>query len=282
MGQAGNRAGQNLIAPHASSPPRYSVVLPVFNEGANIGAFCRRAVAELPLGYELLVCYDFDEDDTLPALKDLPADQRLHDVRLVKNDLGLGVRFAIDAGLRAARAPVVVVMMADLADDLSCVEPMVSRVEDGCDVVASSRYMRGGRQIGGPWLKGLISRLAGVSLWWIAGLPTHDATNSFKAYRRAFLERTPIESREGFSLALELTVKAHFTGGRVAEVPGTWRDRSGGESRFKLIAWLPQYLRWYLWAFNQSRRARYLGALMVAVVAIMLAVPLLWLRPDLN
>ena len=267
---------------HASSTPRYSVVLPVFNEGANIGEFCRRAVAELPPGYELLVCYDFDEDDTLPALNELPASEKPHDVRLVKNDLGPGVRFAIEAGMRAARAPVVLVMMADLADDFSCVEPMVSRVEDGCDVVASSRYMRGGRQIGGPWLKGLCSRLAGVSLRWIAGLPTHDATNSFKAYRRAFLARTRIESRAGFSLALELTVKAHFTGGRVAEVPGIWRDRSGGESRFRLVAWLPQYLHWYFWAFNQSRRVRYLGAVAVVGLALTLAVSHLWLRPDLN
>lgn len=264
---------------HASSTPRYSVVLPVFNEGANIGEFCRRAVAELPPGYELLVCYDFDEDDTLPALNELPASEKPHDVRLVKNDLGPGVRFAIEAGMRAARAPVVLVMMADLADDFSCVEPMVSRVEDGCDVVASSRYMRGGRQIGGPWLKGLCSRLAGVSLRWIAGLPTHDATNSFKAYRRAFLARTRIESRAGFSLALELTVKAHFTGGRVAEVPGIWRDRSGGESRFKLVAWLPQYLHWYFWAFNQSRRVRYLGAVAVVVLAVTLAVSYLCCAP---
>ena len=184
--------------------------------------------------------------------------------------------------MRAARAPVVVVMMAGLADDFSCVEPMVSRVEDGCDVVASSRYMRGGRQIGGRWVKGLVSRLAGVSLRWIAGLPTHDATNSFKAYRRAFLERTRIESRVGFSLALELTVKAHFTGGRVAEVPGIWRGRTGGESRFKLVAWLPQYVHWYLWAFNQSRRVSYLGAVAVVALAVTLAVSHLGLRPDMN
>lgn len=249
--------------PRPAPTPRYSIVLPVFNEGANIGQFCRRAAAELPPGYELLVCYDFDDDDTLPALAGLPADEKPHDVRPVKNDLGPGVRYAIEAGMRAASAPVVLVMMADLADDFACVEEMVSRVEQGVDVVASSRYMRGGRQIGGPWLKGMFSRLAGVSLHWIGGLPTHDATNSFKAYRRVFLERTRIDSRVGFSLALELTVKAHFGGGRVAEVPGTWRDRTGGQSRFKLVAWLPQYLHWYLWAFGRSRRFRLLAAVAV-------------------
>ena len=76
-------------------------------------------------------------------------------------------------------------------------------------------------------------------------------TNSFKAYRKDFLDRTPIESEAGFSLGLELTVKAHFGGERVEELPATWRDRTAGESRFRLAAWLPLYLRWYVWALRR-------------------------------
>lgn len=115
--------------------------------------------------------------------------------------------------------------------------------------------MAGGEQRGGPWLKGLLSRLAGLTLHRLAGLPVHDPTNSFKAYRKDFLDRTSIESRAGFSIALELTVKAHFSGERVEEVPSVWQDRVGGKSRFRLVAWLPQYLRWYLLAF----RCRWFG-----------------------
>ncbi len=230
--------------------PRYSVVLPVFNEADNIGPFCRKARAELPAGYELLVCYDMDTDTTLPALAALPPGDRPARIRLIRNELGPGVRYAIEAGMRAAAAPVVVVMMADLSDDFRRVEEMVRLVEDGADVACASRYSPGGEQIGGPWLKGKLSRLAGWSLHHGAGLPTLDPTNSFKAYRRAYLERTRIESTAGFSLGLELTVKAHFGGGRVAEVPASWYDRTAGESRFRLRKWLPQYLRWYGWAFQ--------------------------------
>lgn len=232
--------------------PRYSVVVPVFNEAENIGPFCRAALDHLPSPYELLVCYDFDGDTTLPALSALPVDQKPADVRHVLNDLGRGVRYAIDAGMRAARAPVVVVMMADLSDDFLKVDEMVRRVESGADVVCASRYMRGGRQCGGPRFKGLLSRTAGVTLCWFAGLPTHDPTNSFKAYRKDFLDRTPIESTDGFTLSLELTVKAHFSGGRVEEVPATWNDRVAGRSRFQLRKWLPLYLRWYLAAFKAA------------------------------
>jgi hypothetical protein len=141
--------------------------------------------------------------------------------------------------------------MADLSDDLAVVPRMVELIRDeGYDVVCASRYMRGGRQIGGPRLKGLLSRAAGVSLHWLASLPTHDATNAFRAYRRSILEEFPIESRAGFAYSLEILAKAHAAGRRITEVPSTWRDRSAGQSRFRLRAWLPHYLRWYLYALT--------------------------------
>jgi glycosyltransferase involved in cell wall biosynthesis len=233
----------------------YSMVVPVFNEAENIGAFCRTAKAQLPGNYELLICYDFDADNTLPALESLAPQDKPPGLRLVRNSLGRGVRFAIEAGMRAATAPVVVVTMADLSDDFSRIGEMVQRARDGADVVSGSRYMQGGQQIGGPKIKGALSRIAGLTLHWLTGLPTHDPTNSFKAYRRDFLQKTPIESTAGFCLALELTVKAHFGGGRVEEVPAKWQDRTAGQSRFKLMKWLPMYLHWYLWAF----RRRWIG-----------------------
>lgn len=238
--------------------PRYSLVVPVYNEGENIAAFCR-ALRQAPPGYELLVCYDFPGDDTLPALERLPAEDRPEVLRTILNTRGRGVRFAIEEGMRAAAAPVVVVSMADLSDDFSRLGEMVARAEAGADVVCASRYVAGGRQLGGPRFKAFLSRAAGVTLHHLSGLPTHDPTNSFKAYRRDFLERTPIESEAGFALALELTVKAHFLGGRVEEVPATWNGRTKGESRFRLLAWLPHYLRWYFWALGRRFRGRRAG-----------------------
>jgi hypothetical protein len=187
---------------------------------------------------------------TLPAVAAIPAEGKPPLIRLVRNRLGPGVRYAIEAGFQAAAAPVVIVSMADLSDDYSRIEEMISRAEAGADVVCASRYMKGGRQIGGPWFKKLLSRLAGLSLRWLTGLPTHDPTNSFKAYRRDFLRRTTIQSAAGFCLGLELTVKAHFGGGRVEEVPACWTDRTAGSSRFRLSAWLPHYLRWYVCALR--------------------------------
>jgi len=117
-------------------------------------------------------------------------------------------------------------------------------------VVCGSRYMKGGRQTGGPLLKRLLSRTAGLTLNLLAGVPTKDVTNSFKMYRTAFLQSLTFESTGGFEIGMEAVVKAYVAGGRIAEVPSVWTDRIEGESRFRLWKWLPNYLRWYLYAFR--------------------------------
>jgi glycosyltransferase involved in cell wall biosynthesis len=235
---------------------RYSVVVPVLNEHEVIGEFCAKAVELLPPDYEVLICYDNAADTTLPAIAALPADAKPRNIRFVQNTLGRGVRYAIDTGMRAAKAPIVLVTMADLSDDFKDVDEMVRRAEQGADVVTGSRYMPGGRQVGGPKFKGFLSRIAGLTLYHVAGLGTHDPTNSFKAYRKDFLDNTPIESEAGFVFGMELTLKSHFGGGRVEQVPTTWLDRTAGESRFRLMKWLPIYLHWFRWAFRQRLLGR--------------------------
>ena len=160
------------------------------------------------------------------------------------------------AGIAESRGNYVLISMADGSDEPGIVDLMVAMAKGGADVVSASRYMRGGHQVGGPLLKRLMSRAAGLTLHWFGGVATHDPTNNFKLYSRRLLDETPIESEAGFELALELTVKATIAGRRVAEVPTTWRDRTAGESNFKLRKWLPHYLRWY-WVAMRGRASRH-------------------------
>lgn len=232
-----------------NSAPQVDLVMPVFNEGPNIAEALRRIDREIPTEKRLLIVYDFDEDDTLPVVHSLAENYPW--VSTVKNTRGKGVINAIRAGFHAAAAPIVIVTMADLSDDLSVVPEMVRRInEENFDIVCASRYMPGGRQIGGPKIKAFLSRAAGLSLHWLTGLPSRDATNAFRAYRRTVLESIEIESEGGFEYTLELTVKAFARGHKITEVPCTWRDRSAGRSRFRLWRWLPHYLRWYGYALT--------------------------------
>ena len=224
-----------------------SGVMPVFKEGETIVPVVRALAAGISTPHEILVVYDFDEDPTVPVIERLSAE--LPAVRGLRNDLGRGVLNAMKAGIAAGSGDYVLITMADGSDEPGVVDPMVALARDGADVVSASRYMRGGRQLGGPPLKRLMSRAAGLTLHWFARVPTHDPTNNFKLYSRRFLDSIRIESSAGFELALELTVKATLAGRRVAEVPTTWRDRTAGQSNFKLRKWLPHYLHWYREAF---------------------------------
>lgn len=240
----------------AGGAPELSIVIPVYNEGEAVEPVLRALTASVTTPHELIVVWDFDGDTTRPVVERLAAE--LPALRGLRNDIGRGVLNAMRAGIAAARGDHVLISMADGSDEPHVVDPMVRLARDGADVVSASRYMRGGRQVGGPLVKRTLSRLAGLSLHWVGGVATHDPTNNFKLYSRRFLDSVTIESRAGFELALELTVKATLAGRRVAEVPTTWRDRTAGQSNFRLRKWLPQYLRWYLVAMR-GRAARLAG-----------------------
>jgi hypothetical protein len=113
--------------------------------------------------------------------------------------------------------------------------------------------MAGGQQVGAPLFKSLLSRLAGLSLYWFARVGTHDATNSFKAYDRSFLEAVGVDSTQGFEMGLELVAKARRARLPVAEVPTIWLERTAGTSQFRVWKWIPRYLRWYLLSYTRSR-----------------------------
>lgn len=232
--------------------PRVSIIVPVYNEGDLVIPLLERILDTVTMPCEVLTVYDSLEDTTRPHLDKLAQD----DPRLVPtlNTYPPGPANALRFGFDHASAPVVVVTMADGSDDATQIEPLVHLVERGVVVAAASRYMHGGQQVGGPFPKRTLSRLAGLSLYWLARVGTHDATNSFKAYNREFVERVGIESNQGFEIGIELVAKARRRREPVAELPTIWLDRTGGTSNFQMQAWLGNYLHWYRYAFGAPIR----------------------------
>lgn len=228
--------------------PRLSVIITAYNEGETIVTCLDRVFEGVKLPCEVLVVYDSPDDTTAPFVEAYAATEP----RLVPtlNTYGRGPARAIRYGVDQAKAGVVVVTMADGCDDPQQIDQLARLVERGVVVAAASRYARGGQQVGGPVLKGTISRIAGLTLHWFARVGTRDATNSFKAYATPFVREVGIESDSGFEVGLELVAKARRLRLPVAEVPTIWLDRSFGVSNFKMARWLPSYLRWYLFAFG--------------------------------
>jgi dolichol-phosphate mannosyltransferase len=226
--------------------PRVSVIVPAYNEGPTIVPYLDRLFESITLACEVLVVYDSPDDTTVPYL--LQYALREPRLRPTHNTYGRGPAAAMRFGIDQALAPVLVVTMADGSDDPQQIDQLTRLVERGVVVACASRYMRGGQQVGGPWLKGKMSRLAGTSLRLLARVGTHDATNSFKAYSRSFMQEAGVESDRGFELGIEMVAKARRLRLPVAEIPTIWLDRDLGDSNFQMGAWLSRYLRWYLHA----------------------------------
>lgn len=231
-----------------------SIIIPVYNEGGNFPLLWNNLCSQIRSDFKAIVVYDFDQDDTVPVVQAIIENGEKR-IRLVKNTVRAGVVGAIVTGFNRVEHGPVLVAMADLSDDLGQVDSMLAIYRQGYQLVVGSRYMKGGKIEGGPWFKQLLSRMAGLTLHWFRGIPTHDATNAFKIYDRDMLKSFRIESQRGFELNLELTAKAFLGGYRIAEVPSRWRDRSQGQSRFRLWAWLPHYLRWYFYAFQPRQNS---------------------------
>lgn len=225
------------------------IIIPVYNEAENIGNTIESIKEKVKTPHRIYIVYDFDEDNTLPVAKKFLKNGV--NLKFVKNPTK-GVVNAIKTGFKEAGEDYLLVTMADLSDDYSVVDRMCELMREGYDVVCGSRYMKGGKQIGGPLIKNFLSRIAGVSLKYIAGLPTHDTTNSFKLYRKSMLNSIRIESDGGFEIGMEIVVKAHFAGFKVTEIPCIWMDRQKGKSRFKITKWTPKYLRWYFYALKRA------------------------------
>ncbi len=238
--------------------PQVSVVIPVYQEGEAILPCLFRILREVTLPCEVLVVHDTPDDSTVPYVAKVSRDDPR--VRAVLNTYGRGPANAIRFGIDEAAAPVAVVTMADGSDDPRQIDDLARLVDRGVAVAAASRYMPGGQQVGGPILKGALSKLAGRSLRLLAHTGTRDATNSFKAYSAAFVRAVGIDSRDGFEIGIELTAKAKRMRMPVAEIPTIWLDRQAGVSNFKVAKWIPGYLRWYWFAFGRRLSAEQIRA----------------------
>ncbi|MCX7295367.1 MAG: glycosyltransferase [Hyphomicrobiales bacterium] len=219
---------------------RLDIVVPVYNEGRNILATLGALRDHMRTPARILICYDRPDDDTLTTIKANPARVEGLQIEFVRNP-GRGAHGAIMAGFSASRAPFVMVYPADDDFNGAIVDAMVGKAEAGADIVCASRFIPGGCMVGCPWLKALLVRTAAFTLYNVA-------------------RRIAVESDSGFCYSIELLVKCHRLGWPVAEVPAQWFERTKGASRFRVISWLPAYLRWFGYAFATTYLRRPAGS----------------------
>jgi dolichol-phosphate mannosyltransferase len=209
------------------------VVLPTYNESGNLPGIAKAILGSLP-GATLLVVDDASPDGTGELADSLAgADPR---VRVLHRPGKQGLGRAYIDGFRVALAGGagrIVQMDADWSHDPAYLPGMLEPLEHGADLVIGSRYVRGGGVTEWGVGRRVVSRGGSMFARLVLGLPAHDLTGGFKAWRRDTLAAIPWDGVHagGYVFQIETTWLARRGGATIVERPIVFRDRRVGVSK---------------------------------------------------
>ena len=225
------------------------ILIPVFNEDETIVKTIENIFSAVKYDYKIIICYDYDEDPTLKIIKEsFPHNSK---IVFVKN-FSKGFNNALISGFKSSTAKAVLVFMADDHTNHNIINLCYEKFTEGYQVVCPSRFIRGGKMTGNPFLKGIITKLVSFFLFNFTSFPIKDSTNSFRLFSKELINKVKIESNKGFTLSLELTAKAHRLGYKITEIPTIWVERDKGKSRFKLFSFILPYTKWLYYIVKTS------------------------------
>ncbi|MEU4948216.1 glycosyltransferase family 2 protein [Streptomyces lavendulae] len=221
-------------AGRAPAPGSVTVIIPTFNEAANVGELLSRLRTSLPAAAPCEVLFVDDSTDDTPAVIEKAAADCPFPVAVLHRQVAEGgLGGAVVEGVKRAGSEWIVVMDADLQHPPHLVPELVGEgARTGADLVVASRYIAGGSRAGlagsyrvavsrgATWLaKGLFPRaLRGIS----------DPMSGFFAMRRSAVSADALKPL-GYKILLELAVRCRPA--KTAEVPFVFQDRFAGESK---------------------------------------------------
>lgn len=232
-----------------------TIIIPAHNEEEVILKTLESIKKKVKIPHKIIVVNDCSTDGTQDVVQQYAKDNK--NISCLKTTpRSRGFANALKRGFLKVKRGAVVPVMADLCDDPKTINKMYKEIQKGWDVVCASRYMRGGRKIGGPKLQHYLSKFICLSLHLLTGVPTTDVSNAFKMYRKDVLEKARINPKSGVESSMETLLQLYFKDARITQVPTTWKGRTIGKSKFKIIERSPRYFRIYRWAFENSIRQR--------------------------
>lgn len=234
---------------------RALVVIPTYNEIDSIERVIARVVAA-DRRADVLVVDDSSPDGTGDLVAKLAEREgRVHLLRRPgKQGLGVAYRAGFAWGIERGY-DALVEMDADLSHPPERLPALLDGL-DRADLVIGSRYVPGGATVNWSPLRKLISRGGNLYVRLALGLPVHDATAGYRAYRREVLEALPVSAvaSNGYCFQVEMAHRTWREGFRVAEVPITFTERTSGVSKMSQRIVVEALLRVAAWAVTGGRR----------------------------
>jgi hypothetical protein len=216
-----------------------TLIIPCKDEGREFSNILKRFLDYLDETTLVLIVVDDIEDSSLEYLGELSSN-----IKVLVNTYGPGPALAIKYGIDNSVGNSICVAMGDGSDDPKQVEELFLLIDRGLSVAVASRYTKNGKYIGRKSFKYFLSKYSGIILNILFRLGTNDPTNMFKAYSSNFLKNVKVESKNGFTLGLEMVVKAKLNNAPIGEMPTIWIDRTHGISKFNMKKYLPSYIYW--------------------------------------
>jgi glycosyltransferase involved in cell wall biosynthesis len=214
----------------AERSPQVSIVIPLYNEEQTIPRLCAAlddAVGKLDAGgrsTEVLVVDDGSTDASFARLRDAAATRPW--LRLIRFRRNFGQTAAMAAGFDRARGAYIVPMDADLQNDPDDIPLLLSRLEEGYDIVSGWRKNRQDKAL----TRRLPSKIANWLIGRVSGVRLHDYGCTLKAYRRDVLEPVRLYGE----MHRFIPVYAKWAGARITEQVVRHHARKEGKSKYGL------------------------------------------------
>ncbi|MCX6772973.1 MAG: glycosyltransferase family 2 protein [Candidatus Micrarchaeota archaeon] len=228
-----------------------SIIIPTKNEAECIGKTLRAITEQLKrdaLSYEILVVDDTSTDGTQDVVQKFYSHDK--SVHLVRHGAPHAFGYSVRDGVKMARGKMLVIMMADLSDDPKYLKTMWKKFNEGYDVVAGSRFLRGSHIDSYSAPKLISNRLFNLAVQVSLLFPRiSDSSNNFKAFSAAKAKGVALESA-GFEVGAELFLRMLIAGAKVAEIPVSWTDRTGGAAKFRLSGAVLKYFGLFVSMFK--------------------------------
>lgn len=210
----------------APNPEGITVVIPVFNEQSSVENLYGRlssVLQGLTLNYEILFVDDGSRDKTYRTLLQLKTSDPSSKLRVIRFRRNFGKSAALAAGFHSARFNLIVTMDGDLQDLPEELPKLISRADEGFDVVSGWRYRRQD-----PWTKRAASKIYNRATSLLTGVRLHDFNCGYKCYRKSVLDEIHIYGeRHRF-----IPVLASYRGFRIGEVKIEHAPRRFGQTKY--------------------------------------------------
>ncbi len=210
------------------------VVLPTYQEAENIQPMLGRIRTSVPDAHVLVV-----DDGSPDGTADLAAESadQLGQIEVMrraeKSGLGPAYRAGFAWGMERG-FDVLIEMDADGQHDPAVLPELIASLHrHQADLAIGSRYVPGGAVPGWPTNRRLLSRWGNRYIGFMLRLPVRDATAGFRAYRATIIERVGLDRvhADGYGFQIEMAYEVSKAGGRIVEIPITFRDRERGVSK---------------------------------------------------